>query len=32
MGNVRASKRLSVNSKIAILKSDYEVSVPYESS
>lgn len=32
MGNIRASQRLSVNLKIAILKSDCVVSVPYDSS
>jgi hypothetical protein len=32
MGNARGSKRLSVNLKIAILKSDYEVFVPNKSS
>jgi hypothetical protein len=32
MGNARASKRLSVNSKIVILKSDCEVFVPNKSS
>ena len=32
MGNIRASQRLSVNSKIVILKSDCEVSETYDSS